>query len=131
VAAIQITTDNTVFGGLGGAGVHTECISWGKEAAEGRNVMVFTDLTIAQPLLCQDVAEAYGPDHCVLRVRPSPPTCGQRWPSPLWRRALDGEARRHIRPDHFHPDSLRYSIRRRIFAIASGDDHDDAVAGSG
>jgi deoxyhypusine synthase len=33
VAAIQITTDNTVFGGLGGAGVHTECISWGKEAA--------------------------------------------------------------------------------------------------
>ena len=39
--------------GPGGAGVHTECISWGKEAAEGRNVMVFTDLTIALPLLCQ------------------------------------------------------------------------------
>ena len=57
VAAIQITTDNTVFGGLGGAGVHTECISWGKEAAEGRNVMVFTDLTIALPLLCQGLAE--------------------------------------------------------------------------
>ena len=67
VAAIQITTDNTVFGGLGGAGVHTECISWGKEAAEGRNVMVFTDLTIALPLLCQGLAEAYGPDH----VRPA------------------------------------------------------------
>jgi len=67
VAAIQITTDNTVFGGLGGAGVHTECISWGKEAAEGRNVMVFTDLTIALPLLCQGLAEAYGTDH----VRPA------------------------------------------------------------
>jgi len=67
VAAIQITTDNTVFGGLGGAGVHTECISWGKEAAEGRNVMVFTDLTIALPLLCQGLAEAYGQNH----VRPA------------------------------------------------------------
>src|SRR5262249_29043089 len=53
VAAIRITTDNTVFGGLGGAGVHTECISWGKEAAAGRNVMVFTDLTIVLALLCQ------------------------------------------------------------------------------
>jgi len=67
VAAIQITTDNTVFGGLGGAGVHTECISWGKEAAEGRNVMVFTDLTIALPLLCQGLAETYGSGH----VRPA------------------------------------------------------------
>jgi deoxyhypusine synthase len=67
VAAIQITTDNTVFGGLGGAGVHTECISWGKEAADGRNVMVFTDLTIALPLLCQGLAEHYGAGH----VRPA------------------------------------------------------------
>jgi deoxyhypusine synthase len=67
VAAIQITTDNTVFGGLGGAGVHTECISWGKEAAEGRNVMVFADLTIALPLLCQGLAETYGAGH----VRPA------------------------------------------------------------
>jgi deoxyhypusine synthase len=66
-AAIQITTDNTVFGGLGGAGVHTECISWGKEAADGRNVMVFADLTIALPLLCQGLAEHYGPGH----VRPA------------------------------------------------------------
>ncbi len=66
-AAIQITTDNTVFGGLGGAGVHTECISWGKEAADGRNVMVFTDLTIALPLLCQGLAEHYGSGH----VRPA------------------------------------------------------------
>jgi deoxyhypusine synthase len=60
VAAIQITTDNTVFGGLGGAVVHAECISWGKEAAEGRNVMVFTDLILELLLLCQGLAEAYG-----------------------------------------------------------------------
>ena len=70
VAAIQITTDNTVFGGLGGAGVHTECISWGKEAADGRNVMVFTDMTVALPLLCHGLAETYGPGH----VRPARPT---------------------------------------------------------
>jgi deoxyhypusine synthase len=68
VAAVQITTDNTVFGGLGGAGVHTECISWGKEAADGRNVMVFADMTIALPLLCQGLAEHYGPRH-VRRAR--------------------------------------------------------------
>jgi deoxyhypusine synthase len=66
-AAIQITTDNTVFGGLGGAGVGTECISWGKEAPDGDNVMVFTDLTIALPLLCQGLQERYGPAH----VRPA------------------------------------------------------------
>jgi len=66
-AAIQITTDNTVFGGLGGAGVGTECISWGKEAPDGDNVMVFTDLTIALPLLCQGLLERYGPHH----VRPA------------------------------------------------------------
>lgn len=67
LAAIQITTDNTVFGGLGGAGVGTECISWGKESPAGDNVMVFTDLTIALPLLCQGLLERYGPGH----VRPA------------------------------------------------------------
>jgi deoxyhypusine synthase len=67
MAAIQITTDNTVFGGLGGAGVGTECISWGKEAPDGDNVMVFTDLTIALPVLCQGLLERYGPAH----VRPA------------------------------------------------------------
>jgi deoxyhypusine synthase len=67
VAAIQITTDNAVFGGLGGAGVGTESISWGKESAAGDNVMVFADLTIALPLLCQGLAEHYGPAH----VRPA------------------------------------------------------------
>jgi deoxyhypusine synthase len=63
VAAIQITTDNTVFGGLSGASVATECISWGKESPDGDNVMLFADVTIALPLLCQGLAEHYGPGH--------------------------------------------------------------------
>ena len=62
-AAIQITTDNTVFGGLGGASVATECISWGKESPAGMNVMVFADLTIALPMLCQGLLEHYGATH--------------------------------------------------------------------
>ena len=66
-AAIQITTDNTVFGGLGGASVATECISWGKECPAGMNVMVFTDVTIALPMLCQGLSEHYGDGH----VRPA------------------------------------------------------------
>jgi deoxyhypusine synthase len=61
LAAIQITTDHTVFGGLGGASVASECISWGKEAADGLNVMLFADVTIALPLLCQGLLERYGP----------------------------------------------------------------------
>lgn len=62
-AAIQITTDNAVFGGLSGASLATECISWGKESPDGRNLMVFTDVTVALPLLCQGLAEHYGPAH--------------------------------------------------------------------
>ena len=62
-AAIQITTDNTVFGGLGGASVASECISWGKEAVDGLNVMLFADVTIALPLLCQGLFERYGAGH--------------------------------------------------------------------
>jgi deoxyhypusine synthase len=69
VAAIQITTDNPVYGGLGGAGVNTEAISWGKETVDGDNVMVFADVTIALPLLCQGLLERYGADH----VRPARP----------------------------------------------------------
>jgi deoxyhypusine synthase len=69
VAAIQITTDNTVFGGLGGASVASECISWGKESPDGANVMLFSDVTIALPLLCQGLLEHYGPEH--RRQRPS------------------------------------------------------------
>jgi deoxyhypusine synthase len=67
LAAIQITTDNAVFGGLGGASVASECISWGKESPAGLNVMVFTDVSIALPLLCQGLFERYGPTH----VRPA------------------------------------------------------------
>ena len=63
VAAVQITTDNTVFGGLSGASVATECISWGKESPDGDNVMLFADVTIALPLLCQGLQEHYGPAH--------------------------------------------------------------------
>ena len=63
LAAIQITTDSTVFGGLGGASVATECISWGKESPSGNNVMVFADVTIALPVICQGLLEAYGVDH--------------------------------------------------------------------
>jgi deoxyhypusine synthase len=63
VAAIQITTDNPVYGGLGGAGVNSEAISWGKEAVDGDNVMVFADVTIALPFLCQGLLERYGPRH--------------------------------------------------------------------
>jgi deoxyhypusine synthase len=68
LAAIQITTDNTVFGGLGGASVASECISWGKEASDGLNVMLFADVTVALPLLCQGLLERYGPGH-VRRAR--------------------------------------------------------------
>ena len=67
VAAIQITTDNAVYGGLGGASVASECFSWGKESADGDNVMVFADVTVALPLLCQGLLEHYGADH----VRPA------------------------------------------------------------
>jgi deoxyhypusine synthase len=62
-AAIQLTTDNAVFGGLGGASVASEGISWGKESARGQNVMVFADFTIALPFLCQGLLDHYGPDH--------------------------------------------------------------------
>lgn len=68
-AAIQITTDNTVFGGLGGASVSSECFSWGKETPDGVNVMCFTDATIALPLLCQGLAEHYGATHTRRRGR--------------------------------------------------------------
>ena len=62
-AAIQITTDNAVFGGLGGASVASEGISWGKESPAGRNVMVYADFTIALPLLCQGLLDHYGAGH--------------------------------------------------------------------
>ncbi len=75
IAAIQITTDNTVYGGLGGAALATECISWGKEAKGGANVMCFADVTIALPLICQALLEYFGPDH--RRTRPKPLKLGE------------------------------------------------------
>jgi deoxyhypusine synthase len=63
LSAIQITTDNPVFGGLGGAGVDTEAVSWGKESPDGVNVMLYADVTIALPLLCQGLLEHYGASH--------------------------------------------------------------------
>jgi deoxyhypusine synthase len=69
-ASIQITTDNTVFGGLGGATLATECISWGKEAHGSANVMCFADITIVLPIICQGLAEYFGPGH--RRARPKP-----------------------------------------------------------
>ena len=76
VAALQITTDNTVFGGLGGASVASECISWGKESAQGANVMLFTDVTIALPFLCQGLLDHYGSAH-----RRRRPFVGDDWRS--------------------------------------------------
>jgi deoxyhypusine synthase len=92
VAAIQITTDTPVHGGLGGAGVNTEAISWGKEAVDGDNVMVFADLTIAVPLLCQGLLEHYGPDHirpARRAITPAVAAVERRHlaPSPAWRSA--------------------------------------------
>jgi deoxyhypusine synthase len=69
-ASIQITTDNTVYGGLGGATLATECISWGKEAHGSANVMCFADVTIALPIICQGLAEHFGRGH--RRERPKP-----------------------------------------------------------
>src|SRR2546425_6774731 len=69
-ASVQITTDNTVFGGLGGATLATECISWGKEAHGSDNVMCFADVTIALPIICQGLAEAFGPAHRRVRAKP-------------------------------------------------------------
>src|SRR2546428_9645169 len=69
-ASIQITTDNTVYGGLGGATLATECISWGKEAHGSDNVMCFADVTIALPIICQGLAEHFGRGH--RRERPKP-----------------------------------------------------------
>jgi deoxyhypusine synthase len=74
VAALQITTDNPVFGGLGGASVASEGISWGKESADGSNIMLFTDVTIALPLLCQGLLEHYGSAH-----RRRRPPLGEDW----------------------------------------------------
>src|SRR5438093_11911460 len=74
-ASIQITTDNTVFGGLGRATLATECISWGQEAHGSDNVMCFADVTIALPIISQGLAEYFGRGH--RRERPKPLTLAE------------------------------------------------------
>ena len=78
VAAIQITTDNAVYGGLGGASVASECLSWGKESADGDNVMVFADVTIALPAPLPGAARALrSATTCGRRARPSRRRCAR------------------------------------------------------
>ncbi len=48
--AIQITTDQPVWGGLSGCTLK-EAISWGKVSPHGKNVTCYCDATIALPLL--------------------------------------------------------------------------------
>lgn len=54
--AIQVTTDNPVFGGLSGC-TFDEAQSWGKIAVDAEKVMVFCDTTIALPLIASAVYE--------------------------------------------------------------------------
>src|SRR5262245_39689734 len=67
VAPIQITTYNTVFGGLSGPASTLSASHGARKQPRAGTSWVLTDLTIALPLLCQGLAEAYGPDH----VRPA------------------------------------------------------------
>ncbi len=72
--AIQVTTDNPVFGGLSGC-TFDEAQSWGKIAADAEKVMVFCDITIALPLIASAVYERCA-DMLENRKRPDP---GFKW----------------------------------------------------
>src|SRR5262249_56687859 len=52
LAAIQITPDNAVYGGLGGARVASECFSWGKGSPDSDNGLGCAGVRFALPLLC-------------------------------------------------------------------------------
>jgi deoxyhypusine synthase len=54
--AIQITTDNPVFGGLSGCTLE-EAISWGKISKDSRRVTCYCDATIALPLIAHALCE--------------------------------------------------------------------------
>ncbi len=54
--AIQITTDNPVFGGLSGC-TFEEAVSWGKESPKAKKVQCYCDATIALPLLVHGLKE--------------------------------------------------------------------------
>ena len=63
LAAIQITTDNTVFGGLGGAWWRASASPGARRRRTAPTSCCFADVTIALPLLCQGLPERYGPGH--------------------------------------------------------------------
>jgi len=68
--AIQITTDNPVWGGLSGC-TFDEAISWGKIAKEGKFVQCYCDATIALPIVSHCLCERInfkrkGPDFSVI-----------------------------------------------------------------
>ncbi len=54
--AIQITTDNPVYGGLSGC-TFEEAVSWGKEKKTAPKVQCYCDATIALPIICHALAE--------------------------------------------------------------------------
>ncbi|MEW5759472.1 MAG: deoxyhypusine synthase [Candidatus Thermoplasmatota archaeon] len=54
--AIQYTTDNPFFGGLSGC-TFDEAISWGKIAPDAKKIQVFTDATIALPIIAHALLE--------------------------------------------------------------------------
>jgi len=53
--AIQITTDSPQFGGLSGC-TFEEAVSWGKEAPRARMVTIYSDATIALPIIVSALA---------------------------------------------------------------------------
>ncbi|MFQ5827258.1 MAG: deoxyhypusine synthase family protein, partial [Dehalococcoidia bacterium] len=55
--AIQITMDSPQWGGLSGC-TFEECRSWGKEAPDAQTVTIYSDATIALPILVSALAES-------------------------------------------------------------------------
>jgi deoxyhypusine synthase len=87
---IQVTTDAPHWGGLSGC-TFEESQSWGKIHFQAEKVAVYSDATIALPLLASGLAEirahtfrrripkfTFGEDLEVTRVRPSPPKKARR-----------------------------------------------------
>jgi deoxyhypusine synthase len=55
--AIQVTMDSPQWGGLSGC-TFEECHSWGKEALDAQMVTIYSDATIALPILVSALAES-------------------------------------------------------------------------
>ncbi len=66
--AIQITTDNPVFGGLSGC-TFEEAISWGKISKDCRKVTCYCDATIALPLIAHALCERIEKRKCVPNLK--------------------------------------------------------------